>query len=143
VLLAAVDWATVAACLVVMWHTRAHLLSGMFPDLGELLLSPRAYLQTLYFLLPWTLAFAEAGMYAGRVLFWEEARRSLRACTLAAVFATLVSFATHAGTRVSRIVLVGTWILTLFVVPIVRFQAKRVLAALGLWRRRVLILGAG
>ena len=37
-----------------------------------------------------------------------EARRALRACTLAAVFATLVSFATHSGTRLSRIVLAGT-----------------------------------
>src|SRR4029077_11185489 len=95
------------------------------------------------FLLPWTLAFAEAGMYSGRVLFWEEARRSLRACTLAAVFATLVSFATHSGTRLSRIALAGTWITTLFVVPIVRHHAKRLLAAMGLWRRRALILGAG
>ena len=143
VMLAAVDWCSVAACMLLVWGLRERVLRGMFPDLGPLLLSPFAYLQTLYFLLPWLLAFVEAGLYSGRVLFWEEARRSLRACTLAAVFATLVSFATHSGTRLSRIVLALTWILTLFVVPVVRYQAKRVLAHLGLWRRRVLILGAG
>ena len=143
VMLAAVDWCSVAACMLLVWGLRERVLRGMFPDLGPLLLSPFAYLQTLYFLLPWLLAFVEAGLYSGRVLFWEEARRTLRACTLAAVFATLVSFATHSGTRLSRIVLALTWILTLFVVPVVRYQAKRVLARLGLWRRRVLILGAG
>ena len=143
VLLAAVDWVSVAACLLLVWEVRERVLRGIFPGLGPLLLSPFAYLQTLYFLLPWTLAFAEAGLYSGRVLFWEEARRALKACTLAAVFATLVSFATHSGTRLSRLVLAGTWLATLFVVPVVRYHAKRLLAALGLWRRRVLILGAG
>ena len=143
VLLAVIDWAAVAACMLTVWELRERLLRGMFPELGPLLLSPIAYLQTLYFLLPWMLAFVEAGLYSGRVLFWEEARRALRACTLAAVFATLVSFATHSGTRLSRIVLASTWLATLFVVPIVRHHAKRLLAAMGLWRRRALILGAG
>jgi Undecaprenyl-phosphate galactose phosphotransferase WbaP len=143
VLLAAIDWASVAACLLLVFELRERVLRVMFPALGPLLLSPFAYLQTLYFLLPWMLAFVEAGLYTGRVLFWEEARRALRACTLAAVFATLVSFATHSGTRLSRIVLACTWLATLFVVPVVRHHAKRLLAAAGLWRRRSLILGAG
>src|SRR5204863_4173479 len=71
------------------------------------------------------------------------ARRSLRACTLAAVFAALVAFATHSTVRLSRMVLVGTWLTSIVVVPVARHYAKRVLAAIGLWRRRVLILGAG
>jgi len=143
VLLAAVDWLAVAACVLGIWEFRERVLRGVFPQLGPLLLSPLQYLQTLYFLLPWTIAFAEAGLYSGRVLFWEEARRSLRACTLAAVFATLVAFATHSGIRLSRIVLAATWLATVFVVPVVRHTAKRALAAAGLWRRRTLILGAG
>ena len=143
VLLAAVDWFTVGACIAFVWIFREKVLRPIFPGLPPVVLRMREYFQTLYFLLPWTIAFAEAGLYSTRTLFWEEARRSLRACTLAAVFAALVAFATHASVRLSRMVLVGTWLATIVAVPIVRHYAKRVLAAMGLWRRRVLILGAG
>jgi hypothetical protein len=141
--LVAADWISVAFCMWGAWHVRQGLILGLFPSFGSLLLTPRGYIRILYFLLPWTIAFAEAGLYSGRVLFWEDARRSLRACTLAVIFAALVSFATQAAFRLSRLVLAITWLATLFVVPIVRQQVKRVLAAFGLWRRRVLILGAG
>jgi undecaprenyl-phosphate galactose phosphotransferase len=142
-LLAIVDWATVAACLLGVWHFREYVMPTMFPGLGPLLLTPFEYMQTLYFLLPWMIAFVETGLYTGRVLFWEEARRTLRACTLAALFAALVALATQTSIRLSRLVLVETWLATLFVLPIVRHHAKRAFAALGLWRQRVLILGAG
>jgi len=141
--LVAADWISVAFCMWGAWHVRQGLILGLFPSFGPLLLTPRGYIRILYFLLPWTIAFAEAGLYSGRVLFWEDARRSLRACTLAVIFAALVSFATQAAFRLSRLVLAITWLATLFVVPIVRQQVKRALAAFGLWRRRVLILGAG
>ena len=117
VLLAAVDWLTVAGCFAAVWEIREKLLRQLFPELSPLLLPLSEYFQTLYLLLPWSIAFAEAGLYSGRVLFWEEARRCLRACTLAAVFATLVVFATHASVRLSRLVLVGTWISTAIAHP--------------------------
>ena len=141
-LLTLVDWAVVATCLVGAWHLREHVLPRLFPGLGPAVLTPFQYVQTLYFLLPWMIAFIETGLYTGRVLFWEEARRTLRACTVAALFAALVALATQ-STRLSRLVLVGTWLATVFLLPIVRHHAKRLLAALGLWRQRVLILGAG
>ena len=143
VLLALIDWFTVGACIAFVWVFREEVLRPLFPWLPPVVLRMREYFRTLYFLLPWTIAFAEAGLYSSRTLFWEEARRSLRACTLAAVFAALVAFATHASVRLSRMVLVGTWLATIVAVPIARHYAKRVLAAIGLWRRRVLILGAG
>ena len=143
VLLAAVDWFAVAACIAFVWVMRADVLPAFFPGLPPVILPMRESFQTLFFLLPWIIAFADAGLYASRALFWEEARRSLRACTLAAVFSALLSFATHASIRLSRLVLVGAWLTTIVVVPIARHYAKRLLAAIGLWRRRVLILGAG
>jgi Undecaprenyl-phosphate galactose phosphotransferase WbaP len=141
--LALVDWTVVAACLLGTWWVREHLLPRAFPNLGPLLLTPFEYLQTLYFLLPWWIAFIEAGLYTGRVLYWEEARRTLRACTVAALFAALVALATQTSIRLSRLVLVGTWLSTVILLPFVRHHAKRLLAAIGLWRQRVLILGAG
>jgi Undecaprenyl-phosphate galactose phosphotransferase WbaP len=143
VLLAGVDWLAVAGCIAFVWVFRENVLRPVFPTLPPVILPMREYFRTLYFLLPWIIAFAEAGLYSSRPLFWEEARRALRACTLAAVFAALVAFATHSTVRLSRMVLVGVWLTTIVVVPVARHYAKRVLAAIGLWRRRVLILGAG
>ncbi len=141
--LALTDWAAVAVSLLASWEVRQHLLRPLVPGLGDLLLSRSEYFRTLYFLLPWTIAFAEVGLYSGRVLLWEEARRSLRACTLAAVFAALVVFAIHASTRLSRLVLLGTWLGSVVLVPVARHLMKRLLAAIGWWRHRALILGAG
>ncbi len=141
--LAIVDWLVVAFCLALAWEFREGVMRRVFPQLQPLLLTPYGYWNILYLGLPWVVAFAEAGLYSGRVLFWEEARRCLRACTLATFFATLVSFATQSMFRLSRLVLALTWLATLFLVPIVRHYVKRGLAAAGLWRRRVLILGGG
>jgi undecaprenyl-phosphate galactose phosphotransferase len=89
------------------------------------------------------LAFAEARLYTRRTLFWDETRRVVYACTLAALFAVAVSFAEKRAPTTSRLVIGGVWLTTIVVVPFVRLQAKRLLAALGLWRKRVLIVGAG
>src|SRR5262245_21712224 len=88
--LALADWLTVLACLAVAWGVRNGPLQTFFPALGPL--RPFwTYVRNLYFLLPWTLAFAEAQLYNRRALFWSETRRVLRACTLAALFAVFLS----------------------------------------------------
>lgn len=138
--LLAVDWLAVIGCLGAVWKLRQELL-GRAPGFGPL--NPFGdYLVNLYFLVPWTLAFAEAGLYSRRTLFWEEVRQVLRGCTLAALFAVFLSFAVQQAEELSRLVILGTWLLTLGVVPVIRYNAKRGLVLAGLWGKRVLVLGA-
>jgi undecaprenyl-phosphate galactose phosphotransferase len=137
-----VDWFTVLGCLALAWTLREGPVSRLSHTLTPLYPFP-TYLRDLYFLLPWVLAFAEAGLYTRRALFWEEARQAIRACTLAALFAVFISFAVHSADEISRLVIFGTWLLSLLAVPLVRYNAKRLLVAAGIWSKRVLILGAG
>lgn len=137
-----VDWLAVFACLAVTWNLRGELLFAQSTGYGPLY-PFRGYLESLYFLLPWTVAFAEAGLYNRRTLFWEEVRQVLRACSLAALFAVFLSFAVKQAEDLSRLVIIGTWALTLLVVPVVRYNTKRLLVAAGVWGKRVLVLGAG
>lgn len=140
--LIAVDWLTVLTCLALIWWVRNGPLLELFPSLDPIL-PFFAFLTSLYFLIPWTLAFAEARLYTRRALFWSETRQVLRACTLAALFAVFLSFAIRSAGEMSRLVIFGMWLATLVVVPIVRHNTKRFLIAAGLWGKRVLILGAG
>ncbi len=115
---------------------------GAFPTLGPLLPFP-TYLLNLYGLAPWLLAFAEARLYTQRKLFWGETRDVLRASTVAAVFAVFLSFADRTAASLSRMVIAGVWLSSLAVMPIVRYNTKRLLLKAGVWGKRVLILGAG
>ena len=140
--LIAVDWLTVFSCLGLVWWFRSGPLARLFPFL-EPVPAFSVFFSGLYYLAPWSLAFAEAKLYTRRTLFWEEARQVLRACTLAALFAVFLSFAVRAAGEMSRLVILGAWLSTLLTVPIVRHNTKRALIVAGLWGKRVLILGAG
>ena len=136
------DWLAVLGSLWLCWALRNGVLLAWLPGLGRL--SPfLQYVENLYFLLPWVLAFAEAGLYVRRVSFWDEVRQVSRACTIAALFSVFLSVAVHSERELSRLVIVSTWVLTLFVVPVVRHNVKIFIVGAGLWGRRVLILGAG
>jgi Undecaprenyl-phosphate galactose phosphotransferase WbaP len=136
------DWLAVCGCLAVSWWVRSQPMLGIFPTLGPL--APfRTYILSLYGLVPWLLAFAEARLYTQRKLFWGETRDVLRASTVAAVFAVFLSFADRTSASLSRLVIAGVWLTTLVVMPVVRYNTKRLLLKAGVWGKRVLILGAG
>jgi undecaprenyl-phosphate galactose phosphotransferase len=140
--LAAADWCAVFACLAAIWWLRDGPLRQLLPGLGPVD-SLSQLVVRLYGLAPWMLAFAASRLYTRRTLFWDETRSIVYACTLAALFAVAVSFAEKRAMTTSRLVIGGLWLTTIVVVPLAREQAKRLLAALGLWRKRVLIVGAG
>ncbi len=142
IVLIGIDWLTVYACLAFAWWLRSGPLLLFAPDLGPVL-PLSALLAQLYWLLPWTLAFAEARLYTRRALFWDEARSVVYACTLAAMFAVALSFAGRRAESLSRLIIGGVWLLTITAVPLVRSYTKRLLARSALWSKRVLIIGGG
>ncbi|MGQ9557384.1 MAG: undecaprenyl-phosphate galactose phosphotransferase WbaP [Desulfurispora sp.] len=88
-------------------------------------------------------ALAYEGLYTGRYSFWQECGRLVKALCLAFVFALAVITLTKTTTEVSRTLVVLAWLFALLFLPAVRYGGKHLLARLGLWRRRVLVLGAG
>lgn len=142
VVLVLADWLTVLGCLILAWWLRRDLAPYVFNDLAALM-PLSAFLDHLFFLAPWTLAFAEARLYTRRAPFWDEARRVLYAATLATLFAVGLSFASRRAPSLSRLVIAGMWLAAIVAVPLARYQVKRLLVAVGLWNKRVLILGAG
>lgn len=136
-----VDWLGVFACLFVsVWFRRG--LIHLFPTLGHPYPLP-LYIEHLHYLVPWLLVFVDSGMYTRHVLFWDEVRIAVRACVLGALLASFLSFAVRYSDELSRLVIGVMWALTVVVVPTFRYSAKRALARIGWWRKRVLILGAG
>lgn len=140
--LLAVDWFAVLACLTLAWGLRNGPIAAVWPDLSPLYPFEQ-YLGGLYLLSPWILTFAEAGLYVRRVVYWDEVRQVVRACTVAALIAVFLSAAERPDEEMSRVVIVLTWLATLLVVPIARYNTKLLLVRNGIWRRNVLILGAG
>lgn len=136
------DWLAVLSCLAVCWWLRNGPALRLFPTLGPL---PPFWIHVLklYGLAPWLFAFAEAQLYTRRSLFWGETRQVLRASTLAALIAVLLSFAEYPTESLSPLVIAGAWLATLGVIPLVRYTTKRQLLNAGVWGKRVLILGAG
>jgi Undecaprenyl-phosphate galactose phosphotransferase WbaP len=83
------------------------------------------------------------GLYDRSLPFWDEVRSVVKSVFLASI--TLMAIATlgKMGDRVSRLVLLGLWLLSLFIFPVFRLWGKKFLNAIGMWRERILVIGAG
>ena len=140
--LVATDWLAVFACLASAWGVRSFLLPAIDPSYGALY-PLGTYVVDLYFLAPWTVALAQERLYTKRLVFWDEVRHTTRAACLAALFATVLIYATKSTDEVSRLLLGSVWLASLIVIPLARRGAKSLLLRLSWWERRALILGAG
>jgi Undecaprenyl-phosphate galactose phosphotransferase WbaP len=136
------DWLTLATCLSGVWLVRARIL----PLFAEGLPNPYAlsyYFSSLYFFAPWLIALAAVRLYSRHAHFWDEVHAVVRGSTFGTVLAVLINYLERADEDVSRSIIVGLWLVSLPALSLVRHRLKTVLAALGLWSRRVLIVGCG
>lgn len=129
--------------LFITWMLRAEVLPFIIPNLHVLDFS------YFHFVLLWWIPsvfiffiFYEA-LYDSNLPFWDETKVMVKSISLASI--TLLAIVTlgKMGDIVSRLVLLGMWISSLFVFPVFRFWGKRFLYAACIQRERVLIIGAG
>ncbi|SHJ73219.1 undecaprenyl-phosphate galactose phosphotransferase WbaP [Desulfofundulus thermosubterraneus] len=140
--LAVTDLAALAAALVLALTVRVKMLPllapvfppGLPPSLGEHL---------WWVLAACILCLAYEGLYTQRLPFWREARRLVKALTMAFLLVIAVTFLGKISGEFSRTVLVLSYIVALVLLPLGRLAAKSIMARLGLWAQPVLILGAG
>ena len=87
------------------------------------------------------LFLALEGLYTRRCSFWNEVGHLTKAVgmSLVALLAALALAGLSAS--IPRATILLTAAITLFLLPIVRYWTKRVLRALGPWRKNILILG--
>jgi Undecaprenyl-phosphate galactose phosphotransferase WbaP len=143
VLLILTDVAAIALALKIAIFTRIHLLPHLDNRLSSEVFSFRHYLAvSCWMCLVLVVFLGVEGLYTQRRSLWNEIGRLLKAVGLglAAILAVV------ALAQLSPVVSRGTIILTavnLFVLlPLVRYWAKWLLGRVGLWRKRILVLGA-
>ena len=87
------------------------------------------------------LVFAFQKLYTKRLSFWEETRHLIRDVTISFVFITVLVFVSRQYIFFSRAVIVISWIFSLVVFPLSRLAAKKILVKVGLWKKKVIIIG--
>jgi undecaprenyl-phosphate galactose phosphotransferase len=102
------------------------------------------YVANLWWMpLPYIFFIGYESLYTKRFSFWDETKNLIKACTLAVLVIFALFTVSKMGELVSRLVLITLWAISLVLFPSMRFYGKRILYHIGLWKERVLILGAG
>jgi undecaprenyl-phosphate galactose phosphotransferase len=134
------------ALLVLSLKLAVHIRTGLLPHIYaayDMALPFESVLDIWWVFLVWLFFFAYEGLYTAKFSYWDE----IRSCAKASFFAsvgvfTIVSLG-KLSAEVSRTVIVLMGFIAMFALPFARTWAKGVLRRFGLFRRRVLILGAG
>ncbi len=141
--LASIDIAAFYVSLLISWIARAVIMPYFFTEL------PFFHFSFLYFVSLWWVPavfiffiFYES-LYDKNLPFWDETKYIVRAVSLASIALMAIVTLGKMGDMVSRIVLLGIWINSLFVFPLFRLWGKHLLHRRGICIEKVLIIGAG
>jgi len=107
------------------------------PGLHIYLLTEKALVLAVY-----PFVFAYEGLYTKRLAAWEEARRYVRGVVIATAAVMILLFLWRIWI-VSRVAVLMAFVFSMVLAPAVRVLLRRILAAAGLGRQRLVILGGG
>ncbi|MFA9403964.1 MAG: nucleoside-diphosphate sugar epimerase/dehydratase, partial [Anaerolineales bacterium] len=133
------DLISIALSFVLAFYLRKYA-----PIISPLAHGLDVYLNAWPALVVWPLLFWREGLYPG---FWltvrEELRLTVTGTTLASILAMALTFVTKTGPLYSRPIIVGGWMISLILVPAVRFLLRKLMTNAGFSGPRTIILGAG
>jgi Undecaprenyl-phosphate galactose phosphotransferase WbaP len=132
----------VAVMLAVLAAAALRMLLGMESTwLAQLERLPSV---ALYALMLWPAAAWREGLYPGYGLTApQELGKQVQAGVFAGLLLAVLSLFLPLGDVVPRSLLLATILLSLFIAPVGRALAKRLLLSFGLWGRPLVVLGAG
>jgi Undecaprenyl-phosphate galactose phosphotransferase WbaP len=107
------------------------------PGLHINMLTEKAFVLAVY-----PFVFAYEGLYTKRLVAWEEARRYLRGVIIATAAVMILLFLWRIWI-VSRIAVLLALVFSMALTPAMRALLKRLLAAAGLGRQQLVVLGSG
>jgi undecaprenyl-phosphate galactose phosphotransferase len=115
-------------------------LLSMFPYPGQLADIARL-MQFVAFSVVAIGVFWLHGHYTQRRPFWDEIHDITKLILLFAAAEAALVFVT--GRQLPRIWVLGTWMVALFVIPLIRNLIRRILMSIGVWSRPTAIIGTG
>jgi len=131
------------ASLFIAWTLRSEVIPYFIPSL-PFFNFPYIHFVSLWWIPAVFMFFIfYDGLYDNNLPFWDEAREMVRSISLASIAVMAIVTLGKMGDIVSRLVLLGMWVLSIFIFPLFRLWGKKLLYDIGIWRERVLILGAG
>jgi len=96
-----------------------------------------------YFIGLWVVVLAYERLYTKRFALGEEVKRLWKAASISFLIIMVLTFTVRLSMDVSRTVIILSWALSLFLLPTLRILAKKILSGAGIWKRNILIVGAG
>lgn len=138
-----IDLSSFYTCLLLSYNLRKYILPLFLNNL------PIFHFTYTHFLSFWWIPcififfiFYE-GIYDRNLPFWDETYSIVKSTSLSSV--TVMSIVTlgKMGEDISRIVLLGIWILSLFIFPIYRLWGKKILFSFNIFKEPAIIIGAG
>jgi undecaprenyl-phosphate galactose phosphotransferase len=107
------------------------------PGLHVNMLAEKAFVLAVY-----PFVFAYEGLYTKRLVAWEETRRYVRGVVIATAAVMILLFLWRIWI-VSRVAVLLALVFSMVLTPVVRAILKRLLAAAGLGRQQLVVLGSG
>jgi undecaprenyl-phosphate galactose phosphotransferase len=141
--LVAIDLCAFYSALFIAWLMRLELMPSFMAGLPVFHFSFMHFVSLWWVPLTFTFFLFYEKLYDSNLPFWDEARDLVKSVSLSTI--TLMAIVTlgKMGDIVSRLVLVSLWILSVFFFPLFRLWGKKLLYHMGIWRERILIIGAG
>jgi undecaprenyl-phosphate galactose phosphotransferase len=140
IVLLIVDLLTLAISLELSILIRKKILTSLigFPEyLGK-------GIANYWWVLPvWISFFAYEGLLTKRFSFWDEVKQLWKSIFFSTVAVFSILYLGKVSERYSRTIIVLMGIISLFVFPTIRINAKKFFRYIGLLRSKVLIIGAG
>jgi len=138
-----IDLFSLYTSLFIAWMIRAEILPYFMPGLPVLNFSYIHFVSFWWIPAIFIFFMFYEGLYDRNLPFWDEVRSIVKSVSLASI--TLMAIVTlgKMGDKVSRLVLLGMWLLSLFIFPVFRLWGKKFLNAIGMRRERILVIGAG
>lgn len=140
--IAMVDMAALSLALYLAYFVRLMLLPSIFEFMAAQI--PKSFPSDFaVFPAAAVLCFVFDGLYTARMPFWTETKKVVKALTLSLLVVIAFLFFSKTAGEVSRSIVMVGYLLSLLLVPFFRYLSKRLLYRAGLYRRPVLIMGAG
>ena len=139
-ILALADFLSLLLLFYLAGLIRINVLPLIFDDLPSFLPSFKKY----FWIFPvWLAVFSAEGLYSKRLSFWDEIKLLIQATAITMIVIFSVLFISKKGPEFSRILVITLGALSVFALPVIRPNVKKLIYAAGLMKRKVLIVGSG
>ena len=141
--LVVIDLGAFYCALFIAWLLRAEIMESFFYHLPEFIFSYMHFVSLWWIPITFIFFISYEALYTSNHPFWDETWHLLKSISLASIMVLAIVSLGKMSDKVSRLVLLGLWLSSLFIFPVFRLWGKKILYKMGIWKERILILGAG